>query len=388
MTDPQDFENVTYYSDATETNLNSTSPATSIARVAHDSFGRRVSGSSINHQLSALFRSILPSRQTGSADDANPSAEPSLVPGQDDLNPPIVTVHNTDSGGDSTTNAQTYSSSAAASKLILAPFGSETWTTTIPRPYLNFAPRPDYEPTGELLREETESFDRFDSPVENRASTGASSHPFDPASETSLRASSDPKAVNVFVQPSVPRSALKRKAESQESPVTVDLTSNTLKPGGGRPSKARAVSFERMSGLGPATPEQGSTTSGLQAAQGRSDSAAQRRARHSSTSAPRTNVPSTSGSAQNTGPPNRGTRDPSGHPPSILPPEKVFPIQIGSELFRLSGASISSDGKTAPLKMIASFAETNASSAILLHTIFRGPNPAERRIWGCENALH
>lgn len=28
-----------------------------------------------------------------------------------------------------------------------------------------------------------------------------------------------------------------------------------------------------------------------------------------------------------------------------LPPEKVFPIQIGSELFRLSGASISSDGQ-------------------------------------------
>ncbi len=31
--------------------------------------------------------------------------------------------------------------------------------------------------------------------------------------------------------------------------------------------------------------------------------------------------------------------------PPILPSEKVFPIQIGSELFRLSGASISSDGK-------------------------------------------
>jgi hypothetical protein len=30
--------------------------------------------------------------------------------------------------------------------------------------------------------------------------------------------------------------------------------------------------------------------------------------------------------------------------PHILPHEKVFPIQIGSELFRLSGASISSDG--------------------------------------------
>lgn len=32
--------------------------------------------------------------------------------------------------------------------------------------------------------------------------------------------------------------------------------------------------------------------------------------------------------------------------PRILPPEKVFPIQIGTELFRLSGASISSDGSS------------------------------------------
>jgi hypothetical protein len=32
-------------------------------------------------------------------------------------------------------------------------------------------------------------------------------------------------------------------------------------------------------------------------------------------------------------------------PKSNLPPEKVFPIQIGSQLFRLSGASIVSDGQ-------------------------------------------
>lgn len=32
--------------------------------------------------------------------------------------------------------------------------------------------------------------------------------------------------------------------------------------------------------------------------------------------------------------------------PHILPHERVFPIQIGSELFKLSGASLSSDGKT------------------------------------------
>lgn len=30
--------------------------------------------------------------------------------------------------------------------------------------------------------------------------------------------------------------------------------------------------------------------------------------------------------------------------PEILPHERVFPIQIGCELFKLSGASISSDG--------------------------------------------
>ena len=31
--------------------------------------------------------------------------------------------------------------------------------------------------------------------------------------------------------------------------------------------------------------------------------------------------------------------------PHILPHERVFPIQIGLELFKLSGASLSSDGK-------------------------------------------
>lgn len=31
--------------------------------------------------------------------------------------------------------------------------------------------------------------------------------------------------------------------------------------------------------------------------------------------------------------------------PNILPRERVFPIQVGGELFKLSGASLSSDGK-------------------------------------------
>lgn len=35
--------------------------------------------------------------------------------------------------------------------------------------------------------------------------------------------------------------------------------------------------------------------------------------------------------------------------PQILPRERVFPIQIGGELFKLSGASLSSDGSSRAL---------------------------------------
>lgn len=38
--------------------------------------------------------------------------------------------------------------------------------------------------------------------------------------------------------------------------------------------------------------------------------------------------------------------------PPILPRERVFPIQIGGELFKLSGASISSDGKSMAAKKV------------------------------------
>lgn len=36
------------------------------------------------------------------------------------------------------------------------------------------------------------------------------------------------------------------------------------------------------------------------------------------------------------------------HIPNILPHERVFPIQVGTELFKLSGASLSSDGVFCP----------------------------------------
>ncbi|KAG9784605.1 hypothetical protein KCU88_g2747, partial [Aureobasidium melanogenum] len=101
-----------------------------------------------------------------------------------------------------------------------------------------------------------------------------------------------------------------------------------------------------MTGLDPASPGEEPASSDIYSTQRTqqrtAEPAGNRRTKLPTAlaSQPSLNVPpsSSQGSSQ-----NRGSRTPSGHPPSILPPEKVFPIQIGSDLFRLSGASISSD---------------------------------------------
>ena len=291
-------------------------------------------GASTNPSSSLTSRNVLLS-----ADGAKPASEAALSFEQHDLDPPIVTINGTNTP-DTAWEITAGSANApfrANHDLELASFGGEPWTSAY-SPYLNFARRPAYEPTGQLLHEQIESFDRFDSPVDSRSFA-------DTVSNQTLRTAPDlpsfsistaeaHKPVNVFVQPSLPRSALKRKAESIESPVREDQILRNLNNQGGRPPQARSVSFEeRMSGPSPNSPEEGS------------DNAAHRRTRHSSTSTPRTAPPAI---GQNAGRSNRGTRQPGSHPPSILPPEKVFPIQIGSELFRLSGASISSDGTASP----------------------------------------
>ncbi len=50
--------------------------------------------------------------------------------------------------------------------------------------------------------------------------------------------------------------------------------------------------------------------------------------------------------------------------PDILPRERVFPIQIGSELFKLSGASISSDGASSPPKQNVPVSRLRAASPL------------------------
>ncbi|RMD42996.1 hypothetical protein DV735_g2120, partial [Chaetothyriales sp. CBS 134920] len=145
-------------------------------------------------------------------------------------------------------------------------------------------------------------------------------------------------------KPATLRSALKRKAHSVDPPAPEATGNQPAKDPGSRPPRPRTVSFVRMSAPGPgaSSADEGKTPAQDSGAQGGADvpprtSAVQEKPTASSQKQgadSQRNQQATS---------SRRTRAPSAHPPSILPPERVFPIQIGSELFRLSGASISSD---------------------------------------------
>ncbi len=231
---------------------------------------------------------------------------------------------------------------------ILGIFGSQEWVPPF-GPYLDFAQQPIYEPTGELLKEEIAAFQEFDSPTSIKSSIsipsgGTRGHlsvsPNVP--DTNNAAPLDP----VFVQPPLPKSALKRKRE-QEVGNSVEQGNEKQQRGPERPSPpARSVSFERMSRPSPPSAREGSANSdlppGRQSSTGNTASANNRRNRQSGTSG---TTPRTSAVASHPNRSSRGGRSGSSSQiPPVLPPEKVFPIQIGSELFRLSGASISSDG--------------------------------------------
>lgn len=52
--------------------------------------------------------------------------------------------------------------------------------------------------------------------------------------------------------------------------------------------------------------------------------------------------------------------------PQVLPHERVFPVQIGGELFKLSGASLSSDGSFCALYSLLSLPQCPLPSEALL----------------------
>lgn len=359
MTGPHDAgfdlsDNVTY-SDTPDTTFQS--PAISIS--PSEAYGRRVSAT--NPAIAFSSSHAVPS---GTAYDAGDPSNHSVR-------------HTNGLHIDNTSSTQLPSSTAttASASLNLAAYASQPWISPSV-PYLHFAPQPLYEPTGELIHEETVNFHEFDNPAILRSLSDSNSE--SPQDSLTATVPSQPtKAVNASVPPAPPRSALKRKADTLELPLSNQGRKHD------RPSnKTRSVSFERMSGREPASPDEtrssekpsggaragaGATQQGRKTRQSATSTGS--RPAQSNVSQPPSDEPQT-----HRGSLRSGTRVPSGHPPSILPPEKVFPIQIGSDLFRLSGASISSDGEQTA---IFDYPMLTHTSALVFHAILRGANPAE-----------
>lgn len=73
----------------------------------------------------------------------------------------------------------------------------------------------------------------------------------------------------------------------------------------------------------------------------------------------------------------------NGEIPIVLPHERVFRIQIGSELFTLSGASLSSDGKQNAFYLIIikpPFIHSSMELSVILRSTLPKPHSSRREI--------
>lgn len=209
-----------------------------------------------------------------------------------------------------------------------------------------------YEPQGEIAHEQTSTAQDFNIPQSLPVQSTIT-----PTIATSTPAEAPrPTQSTTLPQPSTGgppalRTALKRKAEPEPNSAEPDRTK--VKSSDWQAGRNRTVSFGRMS-----KPSASPSAEGVVGAENLGeDRTAQRstdrnqKSKPSSDNGGSTRPTVTTPSASNQG--NHGAGKPPGIlrgskvqlPPSILPAEKVFPIQIGSELFRLSGASITSDGR-------------------------------------------
>jgi hypothetical protein len=139
------------------------------------------------------------------------------------------------------------------------------------------------------------------------------------------------------------QTGMKRKADSEPDSAVLQSTADAQQNHAKRQNKSR-----QSSATSPTTPTAAEPADARQSpmaqtvtAQAASEPAqatteAQRRKEQSKGTGPQGRVIDVSK-------PRRVVEGPGG--PDMLPAGKVFPIQIGAELFRLSGASISSDGK-------------------------------------------
>jgi hypothetical protein len=231
-------------------------------------------------------------------------------------------------------------------------FGAGAWDWDNSMHFPEFANQ--YEPQGELVRELQNQNAPNDFsiplPVTNTHTVYASPQPTPSAHPTTVQ--------NPLLPPPKPpqkpsiQTGVKRKAESEpNSAVSQNASSfaDTQQKSTKRPNKSRTSSTTSVTSPTVAksialdaqplpTTASSVVPSGMESAPPAktTDNEAQKRKEPSKGTGPQGRVIDVSR-------PRRIVESPGG--PDILPAGKVFPIQIGSELFRLSGASITSDGK-------------------------------------------
>jgi hypothetical protein len=229
-----------------------------------------------------------------------------------------------------------------------SPFAPLEWDSD----YSDFANQ--YEPQGELLQEQhVGTCATNDFSIASPVTTINSSHQHvqsagrTPATQAQMPSFSPSPPQPAQKQP-VAQAGMKRKLGSDPSPVVSQSASNA----GEKPSKRQNISRE--------SPDASNTSPAVAAA---ADVPPPPTTRAAAPSAPdetasqsavleNTHIDRRKGQSEGNGPQERVANaaksrrvqeSPGGL--AVLPAGKVFPIQIGSELFRLSGASISSDGK-------------------------------------------
>lgn len=138
-------------------------------------------------------------------------------------------------------------------------------------------------------------------------------------------------------RPLAPRASLKRKATSDSSAQPQGSQAGMSQPGPSRQRTGEGPNDNPESPAQSAPRPQPSRSRSTTSVAGGADPINRQRQTTAGPGISPENVPL----SQRT---RRRTLPDAGDAPFVLPPRKVFPIQIGSELFRLSGASISSDG--------------------------------------------
>lgn len=219
-----------------------------------------------------------------------------------------------------------------------APF-SWDWTNSLD--FAGFTNQ--YEPQGELAQElqnQTGTINDFNIPMPVTAANGGFQVPPQSQSAPPVTASSQPILSPPPKPPQRPavQTGVKRKIESEPTSAVSQSANDTQSNPAKRQNKSRQSSEASLTSPGiPPTPE-ARTAPNLQTSQSdpmpKINTEPEKRKEPSKGTGPQGRVIDVSTPRKIVESPGSG---------EMLPAGKVFPIQIGSELFRLSGASLSSD---------------------------------------------